>query len=76
MQNAPEGQRHEFQLKAAIAAGGYVAAGRMEEQTAVYALETVASEWDITSHKRPFGMVFTMVWPNQFKTQKLPRFDS
>lgn len=44
-QNAAEGQRHETLLKAAILAGGYVAAGRIDEQIAVYALETVASEW-------------------------------
>ncbi|MFD1144547.1 hypothetical protein ACFQ4C_25695 [Larkinella insperata] len=44
-QNAAEGQRHETLLKAAILAGGYVATGQMDEQTAVYALETVASEW-------------------------------
>lgn len=44
-ERAGEGQRHATLLKAAKLAGGYVAAGRMEEQTAVYALETVASEW-------------------------------
>ena len=44
-QTAGEGQRHATLLKAATVAGGYVAAGRIDEQTAVYALETVASEW-------------------------------
>ncbi|RAK02898.1 VirE-like protein [Larkinella arboricola] len=44
-QNAAEGQRHETLLKAAILAGGYVATGKLDESTAVYALETVASEW-------------------------------
>ncbi|GAA4416735.1 hypothetical protein GCM10023187_48460 [Nibrella viscosa] len=42
---APDGQRHEILLKAATVAGGFIAAGRMDEQTAVYGLETVASEW-------------------------------
>ncbi|MEZ0538944.1 BT4734/BF3469 family protein [Fibrella arboris] len=40
-----EGNRHDILLKAAIVAGGYVAAQRIEEQNAVYALETVASNW-------------------------------
>ena len=44
-EGATEGNRHETLLKAATTAGGFVAAGRMDEQTAVYALETVASEW-------------------------------
>ena len=44
-ERAGEGQRHATLLKAAKLAGGFVAAGRMDEQTAVYALETVASEW-------------------------------
>ena len=44
-QTAGEGQRHSTLLRAAKLAGGFVAAGRMDEQTAVYALETVASEW-------------------------------
>ena len=44
-QSAGEGQRHSTLLKAAKLAGGFVATGRMDEQTAVYALETVASEW-------------------------------
>ena len=42
-QSAGEGQRHETLLRAATTAGGYVASGLMDEQTAVYALETVAS---------------------------------
>ena len=45
VQGAAEGQRHERLLKAATVAGGYIATGRMEEQTAIYGLETVASEW-------------------------------
>lgn len=45
VESAQQGQRHEKLLKASITAGGYVAAGRIEEETAVYALETVASEW-------------------------------
>ncbi|GAB3509304.1 hypothetical protein GCM10027341_46160 [Spirosoma knui] len=48
-QNAGEGQRHATLLKAAKLAGGFVAAGRIDEQTAVYALETVASEWPMFS---------------------------
>ena len=44
-ESATDGNRHDNLLKAATAAGGYVAAGRIDEQTAVYALETVASEW-------------------------------
>ncbi|MBD2702640.1 hypothetical protein IC229_18480 [Spirosoma sp. BT702] len=42
---AGEGQRHETLLKAAKLAGGYIAADRMDEDTAVLALETAASEW-------------------------------
>ncbi|GAB3026576.1 hypothetical protein GCM10027185_27690 [Spirosoma pulveris] len=42
---ATEGQRHLTLLKAATLAGGYIATGRIDEQTAIYALETVASEW-------------------------------
>ena len=45
VQQAGEGQRHERLLKAATVAGGYIAAGRMNEQTATFGLETVASEW-------------------------------
>lgn len=44
-ESAGEGQRHTTLLKAAKLAGGFVAAGRLNEQTAVAALETVASEW-------------------------------
>ncbi|GAB4038652.1 BT4734/BF3469 family protein [Spirosoma jeollabukense] len=43
--SAGEGERHATLLKASKLAGGFVAAGRIDEQTAVYALETVASEW-------------------------------
>ncbi|NID11547.1 BT4734/BF3469 family protein [Fibrivirga algicola] len=42
---ATEGNRHETLLKASIVAGGYVAAQRIREQTAVEALEIVANEW-------------------------------
>lgn len=42
---ATEGQRHLTLLKAATLAGGYIATGRIDEQTAVYALETTASDW-------------------------------
>ncbi|SOD99785.1 hypothetical protein SAMN06269250_0162, partial [Spirosoma fluviale] len=42
---ATEGQRHLTLLKAATLAGGYIATGRIDEHTAIYALETVASEW-------------------------------
>jgi hypothetical protein len=45
VERATDGNRHDSLLKAATVAGGYVAAGRMDEQTAIYALETVASEW-------------------------------
>lgn len=45
VQEAGEGNRHGALLKAARLAGGYVAAGRLDEQTIVYALETIASEW-------------------------------
>lgn len=48
-QSAGEGQRHSTLLRAAKLAGGFVAMGRMDEQTAVYALETVASEWPMFS---------------------------
>ncbi|MVM35484.1 hypothetical protein GO755_36015 [Spirosoma sp. HMF4905] len=44
-ESAGEGERHATLLKASKLAGGFVAAGRMDEQTAIYALETVASEW-------------------------------
>ncbi|GAB2575306.1 hypothetical protein [Spirosoma areae] len=44
-QTAGEGGRHVTLLRAAKLAGGWIAAGRMDEQTALYALETVASEW-------------------------------
>ncbi|MBD2752024.1 hypothetical protein [Spirosoma validum] len=42
---AGEGERHSRLLKAAKLAGGFVAANRLDEQTAIYALETVVSEW-------------------------------
>ncbi|MBO0937906.1 hypothetical protein J2I47_15215 [Fibrella sp. HMF5335] len=42
---AAEGNRHDTLLKESRLAGGYIAAGRMNEQTTVWALETVASEW-------------------------------
>jgi hypothetical protein len=45
VETAGEGARHESLLKASRLAGGYVGAGRLDEQTAIYALETVASEW-------------------------------
>ena len=47
VQEAGEGNRHGMLLKAARLAGGYVAAGRLDEQTIIYALETIASEWPI-----------------------------
>lgn len=49
VQEAREGQRHERLLKAATVAGGYIAAGRIGEQAAVYGFETVASEWPMFS---------------------------
>jgi hypothetical protein len=45
VEGAGEGQRHERLLKAAIVAGGYIGAGRLDEQTVIYRLETVASAW-------------------------------
>ncbi|MRS61215.1 BT4734/BF3469 family protein [Larkinella terrae] len=42
---AGAGERHIKLLKLARVIGGYIGAGRLDEQTAVYALETVASEW-------------------------------
>ncbi len=50
VQEAGEGQRHDRLLKASIIAGGYVGAGRMDEQAAIYALDTVAHKWP-TFHK-------------------------
>lgn len=44
-EGATEGNRHETLLKAATVAGGYVASGRLDEDNARLALETVASEW-------------------------------
>ncbi|WP_420147568.1 hypothetical protein [Spirosoma sp.] len=46
---AGEGERHSRLLKAAKLAGGFVAAGRLDEQTVIYALETVVSEWPMFS---------------------------
>ena len=45
VEEAGEGNRHGMLLKAARLAGGYVGAGRLDEDTAVCALETVASNW-------------------------------
>ena len=45
VEKAGEGQRHECLLKAAKLAGGYIAADRIDEQNAILALETAASEW-------------------------------
>ena len=47
VEEAGEGNRHGMLLKASRLAGGYVAAGRLDEQTVVYALETIASEWSM-----------------------------
>jgi len=44
-ERATDGQRHMELRNAAILAGGYVAGGQLDEQTVIYALETVASEW-------------------------------
>lgn len=44
-EGATEGNRHTALNKAAFTAGGYIAAGRLNEYTAQLALETVASEW-------------------------------
>ncbi|GAB4000021.1 hypothetical protein GCM10028807_51730 [Spirosoma daeguense] len=49
VQEAGEGNRHAMLLKAARLAGGYIAANRMDEQTVVCALETIASEWPMFS---------------------------
>ncbi|GAB3953289.1 hypothetical protein GCM10028805_36690 [Spirosoma harenae] len=49
VEGAGEGQRHAMLLKAARLAGGFIGAGRLDEQTAVYALETIASEWPMFS---------------------------
>ena len=49
VEEAGEGNRHEMLLKAARLAGGYVASGRLDEQTIVYALETIAGEWPMFS---------------------------
>ncbi|WP_020607692.1 hypothetical protein [Spirosoma spitsbergense] len=43
---AQKGDRHGPLLKAATLAGGFVSAGRLDYNTAVYALETIASELD------------------------------
>ncbi|GAB3327858.1 hypothetical protein GCM10027299_29060 [Larkinella ripae] len=45
VQKAADGERHTSLLKASRVAGGYVGAGRLDEQTATLALETVASDW-------------------------------
>lgn len=45
VETAGEGERHTRLLKAANVLGGYIAAGLINEQTATYALENVASEW-------------------------------
>ena len=42
---ATEGNRHTTLRNESRLAGGYIAAGRLDEATAVCALETVASEW-------------------------------
>lgn len=42
---AGDGERHTKLLKAARVAGGHIAAGRLDEETAVCALETIASDW-------------------------------
>lgn len=44
-ESASEGNRHVTLFNASRLAGGYVAAGRLDEQTVVYALDTIASEW-------------------------------
>ncbi|CCH01382.1 hypothetical protein FAES_3374 [Fibrella aestuarina BUZ 2] len=52
-ENSGPGTHHQALLKAATLAGGYIAAGRLDEQTAVLALETVASEWrDLSQNQR------------------------
>lgn len=43
---AQKGDRHGPLLKAAYLAGGFIGAGRLDHATAVYALETIASELD------------------------------
>jgi hypothetical protein len=43
--SAGEGVRHESLLKAARLAGGFIGADRLDEQNAILALETIASEW-------------------------------
>ena len=45
LESTTEGERHNTLLKAAILAGGFIAAGQLDEYTAIYALETVASNW-------------------------------
>ena len=45
-QEAGKGNRHGPLLKAGTLAGGYIGAGRLDHDTAVYALETIASELD------------------------------
>ncbi|MBC3786484.1 BT4734/BF3469 family protein [Spirosoma utsteinense] len=45
VRTAGEGQRHTTLLKAATVAGGYIAAGLVDEQIVTLALETIASEW-------------------------------
>lgn len=49
VEEAGEGNRHGMLLKAARLAGGYVAAGRLDEQTIVCALETITSMWPMFS---------------------------
>lgn len=51
-QEAAEGNRHAMLLKAARLAGGYLAIGKLDEQTVIYALETIASEWPIFEKSR------------------------
>ncbi|WP_232074298.1 BT4734/BF3469 family protein [Spirosoma aureum] len=48
-ESASEGNRHATLFSASRLAGGYIAAGRLDEQTVVYALETIASEWPMHS---------------------------
>ncbi|GAB4035250.1 BT4734/BF3469 family protein [Spirosoma gilvum] len=49
---AGEGQRHAMLLKAARLAGGFIGAGRLDEQTAIYALESIASQWPMFNKSR------------------------
>jgi hypothetical protein len=45
IEKAADGERHISLLKAARVAGGYVGAGRLDEETATLTLETLASNW-------------------------------